>query len=152
MAVKAVQHDDMTEDHDDMIIEYGIDISEAEAPDPLPVGEYLAQIRGVSRKTSATSGKDYAAVSFYVSPEEYPADFDPAMAPDGKTLVYRRVSLDTKSPAAAFNMRRFCEAIGAPMSRQVNLNEWINLDARITIEHDEYEGINRENIVRVNPV
>lgn len=135
---------------DSMIIEFSEDISEAEAPDPLPVGDYRAQIRSAAPRVSVNTGNKYAAVGFYISPDEYPADYDANNAPDGKTVLYRRVSLED-NPAARFNMRRFCEAIGAPMSRSVNMADWLNLEARVTIEHDEFEGINRENITRVNP-
>lgn len=130
------------------VIEFSEDIADAEQPEPLPKSDYLAEIRGVEVKTSNSKGTKYAAVSFYISPEQYPADFDVNNAPDGKTLVYRRVSLEDTAQAR-FNLRRFLEAIGAPMSKTIDVNEWVGLSGRVTIDHEEYEGVMREQIVKV---
>ncbi len=56
------------------IIEYDTDLSEAEAPVPLPAGDYPAEIRSAERKTSA-AGNEYINVTFHISPEAYPADY-----------------------------------------------------------------------------
>lgn len=132
------------------IVEFSEDISQAEAPEPLPVGEYPATIRAVKVMLSQR-GTKYAAVSFMVSPDEFPADYPVENAPDGKTIVYRRCSLED-NPQARYMLRNFCEAIGAAASKRIDVNEWIGLDAVINIEHDEYEGVKREQISRVNPV
>lgn len=130
------------------IIEFSEDIGEAEAPEPLPVGEYAATIRSVEGKLSAR-GTKYAAVGFHIAPEEFPADFDPAMAPDGKLIIYRRCSLED-TQQARFMLRKFLENIGATASKKIDLNDWVGLEARIEVDHDEYEGVMREQITRVN--
>src|SRR5690606_26873348 len=56
------------------LIEYAEDLSEAEAPVPLPEGDYIAEIRQAEIKTSGR-GNQYVNVTFHVSPEQYPADF-----------------------------------------------------------------------------
>jgi hypothetical protein len=136
-------------DEEMSIVEFSEDISQAEAPEPLPVGEYPATIRAVEVKLSQR-GTKYAAVSFMVSPDEFPADYPVENAPDGKTIVFRRCSLED-NPQARYMLRNFCEAIGAAASKRIDVNEWIGLDAVINIEHDEYEGVKREQITRVNP-
>ena len=130
------------------IIEFSDDISTAEAPEPLPAGEYLATITKVELKTSQR-GTKYAAVTFVIAPEEFPADYPLENAPDGKTVVYRRCSLED-NPQARFMLRNFCEAIGATASKRIDLNEWFNLTAMVQIDQDEYEGVKRENIVRIS--
>lgn len=140
----------MAEDEDlGSIVEFSEDIGEAEAPEPLPIGEYPAEIRGAELKTSQR-GTRYAAVSFFIKPEDYPADYPSDAAPDGKTVIYRRVSMEDNQ-RARYMCRLFCEAVGAPMSKQIDVNEWVSLAATISIEHDTFEGVTREQIARVNP-
>lgn len=130
------------------IVEFSEDISAAEQPEPLPVGEYAATIRQAEVKTSQR-GTKYAAVTFLIAPEEFPADFPTENAPDGKVIVYRRCSLED-NPQARWMLRNFCEAIGATAAKRIDVNEWIGLEARVQIDHDEYEGVVREQISRVN--
>lgn len=130
------------------IIEYSEDISTAEAPEPLPVGDYPAEIRAAERKTSA-KGNPYGAVTFFIAPENYPADFTQG-DPDGMSLAFNRVPVDD-TPAARYRMRKFCEAIGAPTGSRVDMNEWIGLTAVVSITHDTYEGETRAVISKVNP-
>lgn len=133
------------------IMEFAEDISTVEAPEPLPVGEYPATIRGAEIKLGTTSGKQYAAVSFYISPEEYPADYPVDVAPDGKIIIYRRVPMEYDR-ASMFQLRKFCEAINAPMAKKIDVTEWIGLEARVQIGHDTWEGLPREQIERVASV
>lgn len=130
------------------IVEYSADISDAEAPEPLPVGEYAASIRAADVRVSSKDTR-YYAVQFHVSPDEFPADYPTDIAPDGKLLTFRRLSAEDNQ-LARFNVRKFCEAVGATMSKKVDTNEWVGLEARIQIEHDTYEGVTRENITRVS--
>ena len=130
------------------IVEFSEDISEAEAPEPLPTGEYPATIRQAEIKISQR-GTKYAAVTFVVSPDEYPADYPAENAPDGKVIVFRRCSMED-NPQARYMLKNFCDAIGATASKKIDVNEWVGLDATIEIDHDEYEGVVREQIKRVN--
>lgn len=129
------------------IVEFSEDIAEAEAPEPLPEGDYTAEIMGAEVRISQT-GKKYGAISFMISPDEYPADYPVENAPDGVLIVYRRVSLED-TPTARFMTRRFCEAIGAPMARQLDLSQWVSLSAKVHVTNSEWEGIPRAEIDRV---
>lgn len=131
------------------IIDFSNDINDAEPPEPLPTGDYVATIQKAEVKISQRDTK-YCAVSFYIKVEDYPADFPVENAPDGKTIIYRRVGLED-TQQSRYMLRRFCEAIGAPMSAQIDVNDWMGLEAQVTVDHDEYEGVTRENITRVNP-
>lgn len=125
------------------IVEYSEDIATAEAPPPLPVGEYPAQIKSATVKESQ-KGSKYYEVMFYLSPNEYPADFDKG-DPDGMQLAYRRLSAEDK-PQARFNMRKFCEAIGATASKRIDVNDWIGLEGKIQVVHETYEGVQRAQV------
>lgn len=139
----------MAEDDVMTIVEFSSDIAEAEAPEPLPVAEYPASIRSAKVKVSTNSGNKYAEVMFHVSPDNFPADYPADIAPDGKMIAYRRLVMEDDA-RSRFNVRKFCEAIGAPMSKKIDVAEWVGLEARIQIEHETYEGVNREVIQRVS--
>jgi len=128
-------------DEQSSIIEYSEDISNAEAPLPLPVRTYPAVIRKVEALTSQ-KGSRYAAVSLYISVDDYPADYPTENAPDGTTLVFRRIALDDTA-AGRYRMRKFCETIGAPATKRVDLNDWLNLSCQVAVKHEEFEGEKR---------
>lgn len=129
------------------ILEFSSDVASAEAPPPLPVGEYTASIKGVEQKVSSTTGKDYLSVALVVSPDDYPADFDTDrdMFPDGVTLQYNRLVAED-SARARYNMRKWCEAIGAKMGKQIDPNDWLGLSVKVKIKHEKYEGEDRAQI------
>ena len=137
----------MSEDNLPSIVEFSDDIGDAEAPTPLPTGIYEASIRAVEQKESQRATK-YAAVSFFISPEQYPVDFTDGN-PEGMTLVYRRVSLED-NPNSRYNLKRFLTAIGAPLGKRIDLSEWIGCVANVEITHDSYEGVVRAQIAKIN--
>lgn len=138
----------MSENEIGSIIEYGDDLSEAEAPVPLTAGDYPAEIRGAEIKTSA-KGNKYINVTFIVNADDYPADYTEGN-PDGTTLSFMGVSPENNT-RARYNMRKFLEAIGQPLGKSVDLNDWIGSTAIITVTHEMYEGVPQARIKKVNP-
>lgn len=129
------------------VVEFDDDISQAEAPVPLPVGDYQAEIRGATQKTSQ-NGNPYASVQFFIPAEQYPADYTEG-EPDGSVLTYNRVSLQN-TPASRHRLRKFGEAIGAPLGKKIDLNDWVGRTATVTVQHDTYEGEQRAAIGKVS--
>ena len=132
---------------EDTIIEYSEDISDAEPPVPLPPGTYSASIRASEKRLNGKQTGYYAATTFFVSPDEYPADYVDGN-PDGTTIIYRRVSVED-NPMARFGMRTFCEAVGAKMGKNIDLNNFVGLEARIEITNEMWEGFPRHQINKV---
>jgi hypothetical protein len=128
------------------IIEYSVDISKQDEPDPLPPGDYVGTIRGAVQQLSKKNTK-YAEVAFFIDSDQYPADYTEGN-PEGMTLIYRRVSLED-NPMARYQARKFCEAIGAPMGKKLDLNEWVGLEATVEVVNEIWEGSNRANVSRV---
>jgi hypothetical protein len=128
------------------IVEFSIDLNDQEAPEPLPAGEYAGVIRKAEVRESQR-GTMYGAISFYVGADQYPADFKDG-PDDGLTLVFRRVGLED-NPQARYGTKRFIQAIGAPLSKKVDVNEWVGLEAALDVVHDTYEGVTRAVIDRV---
>lgn len=128
------------------VIEFDDDISQAEPPVPLPVGDYPAEIRAATQKTSQ-AGNPYAAVQFFISADAYPADYTEG-EPDGTLLTFNRVSLQN-TPGSRHRLRKFGEAIGAPLGKKIDLSDWVGRTATVTIQHDTYEGETRAAIGKV---
>jgi len=130
----------------DSIVEFSVDLNKQEEPEPLPTGEYVGVIRDAEVKISARETR-YAAVTFVISPEQYPADFTEGH-PDGTIIVYRRVSLED-NPQARWGTKRFIEAIGGKLSKAVDVSEWGGCEAAVEVVHEAYEGVTRPVISRV---
>ena len=129
------------------IIEYQDDIADAQPPAPLPVGKYHGEVVAAAIKLGNTSGKPYCQVNFRIESEQYPADFVDGN-PEGTTVIYRRVS-PAPTAQARFGMKRFLEALNAPMGRNLNLADWLGKQATLDIVHTTYEGMPRMEIKAV---
>ncbi|NJL53745.1 hypothetical protein HC928_00470 [bacterium] len=127
------------------IIEYSEDVAEAEAPPPIPQTTYPAVIKDAQAKLSINKGTRYAEVMFHISADQLPADFPADIYPDGVTIAFRRISLED-NPVARYRMRKFCEAIGAPAGKRIDMSEWIGLEAVVDVGHEVYEGLARHVI------
>ena len=131
------------------IIEFSEDISKAEAPVPLPIGEYPFEIRKAEGKAAVATGNKYAAISLFVDADNYPADYTDG-DPDGTLLIYRSVSLED-TPPARHNMRKFLEAVGGMVKgAKVDMNTWIGLTGVVGVTHEEYEGEARAVAKKIN--
>lgn len=128
------------------LMEFSSDLSEAEAPPPLPVGEYPATIVKAEIKDSQ-KGNKYLALMFRIEPESYPADFIDGN-PEGETLAYNRLVLQD-TPQGRYRARKFNESVGAPNSTRIDPNEYMGLTATVGIVHDTWEGEKRAQIAKV---
>lgn len=133
----------------DSVVEYSISLDKQEAPKPLPSNNYRAVISAAEKRVSARE-TIYAAVTFNISADQYPADFTEGN-PNGTVIVYRRCSLEDH-PQARWGCRRFCEAIGAPLGKRIDVSEWVGLEANVEVGEDTYEEVTRPVIMRVNPI
>lgn len=130
------------------ILDYSSDIADAEAPKALPAGDYPAEITAAEVGTSQSSGKPRVDVTFKIDFNSFPADYEDAESfADGKLVHFYVGAADDK--ASKFRMRKFLESIGAPASTRIDVNDWVGRKATVTIEPDEYEGIERERIRKV---
>jgi hypothetical protein len=128
------------------VYEYSQDIASAEAPPPLPTGEYRASVRSIEAAISKSSGKPMAVLTYYISPDQYPADYTEGNA-DGETLTFYAPLEDT--PRNRFRLRKFCEMHGVVASRRINLPDFIGQDVILNVSHEDYQGMPQ---ARGNPV
>ena len=139
----------MANDERPSIRHFSVDISTVEAPDPLPAGDYPATIQRAAVRESK-AGNEYVSVMFHIRPEDYPVDYEVENAPDGTQLSYNRVPW-ADDRRSHYQLRKFCEAIGADMSANININDWMHHEATVSIEHGTWEGEDRAEIRRVSP-
>ena len=135
-------------DDQNLIVTYAEDINEATKPEPLPAGDYEFEIREVKREVSQ-KGMACAVPIYFISYAQYPADFIDG-DPDGTNLRGFVSLADDKN--ARFRMKTFCAAIGAPVSNQVDMSEWIRCTGIVTVEHRMYEGEPQANAKKISAI
>ena len=89
---------------DESMISFSEDLSDAEAPLPLPERDYPATITDAARHHTQ-DGRPMIKTTWKINEEDFPVDFDPGMAPGGKTITHFLMADDT--PASRFRVRRF---------------------------------------------
>lgn len=140
----------MMDDTEMGIIEFGEDISDAEAPEPLPQGVYPAEVTSATAGESKSSGRLQITTRFRVSPDDYPADYPMEHAPDGFERSTWTPCGD--NPNGRHRTRQLCEALGVPASKNVDLSDFIGKTCRIQIAPDtNLNGEPDARIVKVLP-
>lgn len=119
------------------VIEFDEDLNNVEAPKPLPMGTYDAVIQSAEPMMSKNSDRLMAKVTYMISADQYPVDYTDGN-PNGTTLT-SYIFLD-KSARSKWALKRFCQAIGAPLSNSVDITTWVGLPARVEVSNEMYEG------------
>lgn len=131
------------------MIEYTESLADVESPKALPLADYPGEVITALHVLSNSSGKPQLAVTFRIKPEDFPADFEDADAyPDGVTATFYRSTEQTKSQM--FRMRRFLEALGVKLGKKLDANDLVGKTAILSVEPDEFEGIENTRIRKVS--
>lgn len=131
------------------VFEFADDISKAEAPPPLPPRSYIGTVTGATAKFDK-NGKKYASVEFTISPDQFPPDFA-AVQSDAVKIRYNFVPLDD-TMQARYRLKKFCEAIRCPVSRRVDINDFIGKSASLSVDSRDYQGVPQANIKSVEAI
>lgn len=129
------------------IIEFSEDIATAEAPEPLPSGDYAATIKHAEIRMSERSGNKYLSLQCHIPADQYPADYVDGN-PDGTTLAYNRLVMED-TPAARYRLKKAMEALGLQPTRSVDVTSFIGLGCIVTTKIEKYEGEARANIAAI---
>lgn len=120
------------------VYEFSTNVGDAKPPQPLPTGEYRATVRSIEPAISKSSGKPMAVLAYFVSPDQYPADYTDGN-PEGTTSnVY--MSLED-SPRNIWQLKQMCEMHGVVASKRINLTEFMGQDVIVNVTHEEYQGL-----------
>jgi hypothetical protein len=132
------------------ILTFSEDITNAPPPPLLPAGPYPAEIIGAVRKTSATSKKDYAQITFRINAESYRAD-DTDSDPDGTVITYNFLQM-SDTPQNRHRWRVFLEKIGGRLGRTIDLNALIGLTATVDVTHQAPNEFRDEPSVQISRI
>jgi len=94
------------------------DVSQTEAPPPLPVGQYIGEVVGCEPKLSS-KGSPMCVVQFRIGADQYPADYKDGN-PDGTTLTHYIVVQDNQQ--SRFRLKTFVEALGLTVRKEFDPN------------------------------
>lgn len=119
------------------VMEYSQSVADQEKPKPLPARQYRAECRGAEFKVSG-KGKRYAALSLYISPDQYPADYTDGN-PEGTTMTWGRTSGED-TPTGRYSMKKLHETFGLPVPKTtVDLNQFLGRTVLIDIKHELFQ-------------
>lgn len=120
------------------VYEFSTNVADAKPPQPLPVGEYRATVRSIEPAVSKSSGKQMAVITYFVSSDQYPADYTDGNPEGTVSNVY--MSLED-SARNIWMLKQMCEMHGVVASKRINLTEFMGQDVIVNVTHEEYQGL-----------
>ncbi|CAB4163250.1 hypothetical protein UFOVP810_9 [uncultured Caudovirales phage] len=120
------------------VYEFSTNVADAKPPQPLPTGEYRATVRGIEPAVSKSSGNQMAVISYFVSPDQYPADYVDGN-PEGTTSNFYLSLVD--NPRNIWLLKQMCEMHGVVASKRINLTEFMGQDVVVSVSHEDYQGM-----------
>lgn len=135
----------MTDEALPSVLTFSEDIANAKPPAPLPASTYRGSVKHAAHEISKNSGKRMIKIEFHVTADQYPADYTDGN-PDGTVLSYYVPAEDT--PQGRFNVKRICETLGVPMSREIDVSQMFGREAMLKVVHEPYEGNQQAKITR----
>ena len=121
------------DDDGDYDFSYTSDISEAERPPVLPAREYIGEIVSY-KKTQTQNGKPNLTLGINISPDQYPVDYNPEIAPDGVTIRFRSQDLgDTFS--GRYNAKKLAAAMRIPRTNGFKEGDFLGKKVKVALGH-----------------
>jgi hypothetical protein len=124
------------DDGSEFLFTYDTNVDEAKAPEPLPVGNYIAEITDIRPGTDNFSGQPNFQLRMVVDPSHYPADYSPENAPDGVTVVFfsPAVGNDRKG---MWNMKVIAEKLRIPGTNRFKREDFVGKQVNVELDHRE---------------
>lgn len=135
------------------IIELDMNLDEFEDFEPLPSRDYEAEVRKAESRIS-DKGTEYYYVQFVIHPDDFPADYDRANAPEGLNLIYARLMKpDPADRRSITAMKKWYRALGMDLKTTViNPGEWEGKRAKLTVGIGQFNGEDRNEIKAVSTI
>lgn len=130
------------------MFEFSQDLADAKKPPLLPIGEYNATVIKAVPGFKEETGNRWLNISYRISPDNYPADYDASFDPEGKVVFYMTKPLKDDA-RGRYNASELLKAHGLPGGRGLNPNDLIGQSARVRIVHDNYGGEAKEKVASV---
>ena len=131
---------------DEGVLEFDMDISDAEKPPLFPIGWYPAEIKSASAGLSKSSGNRMVTFTTTISPDDYPADYPAEIEPDGKE--FRLYIPATNKPKDKYRWRQICEAVGVTPSSELRMEDFFGKKWMVEVVHrqNSQTGEQEENL------
>ncbi len=133
------------------LITFSQNIADAEAPAPLPPGEYEGVCVAAEPGLSKSSGNPMLPLKFKITADQFPVDWESGGV-DELDFTYNR--LTTRDTAQdRFRMKNICIALGVPMSNNIDPNDFVGKRAKLVIETGkDLEGNPRADLAKILPL
>ncbi len=129
------------------VFEYEYNVGDAEAPKPLPVGEYKASVKNVEAQRSKNTGNEMLKITYMIDADQYPIDYQDG-SPDGTPItVYITTdpNVINKEPRNRFLLKQFCERHGVSVSKRLNAPDFMGAEVIMSVTHKDYQGVLQAN-------
>lgn len=132
------------------ILELDMDLESFEDFEPLPAGEFPAEVRSAELKVS-DKGNEYYYIVFNIHPDDFPADYAVENAPEGMNLVFARVQKpDPKNRRSITAVKNLYRALGMDLkTSRINPGDWEGKRAKLVVDRSEFNGETRNGIKSV---
>jgi len=138
----------MSDNEIENVFVYSEDLNNAEAPNPLPAGNYPAEVRKSEIADSKSKpGNKNLVLGLYIAPESYPHDYLDGN-PDGTTLTVYRPLQDTTR--GRYRMKKFNEVMGVKSSKTIDPNDYMGCACTVKIDtRMGMDGLPQENVAEI---
>lgn len=136
------------------IIELAGNIAEMEEYEPLPDGVYPGELQDIEVRANEKTPQGFLTSQFRISPDHYPADYDPANAPEGVIVTQGYIALpDPNNRRTVRPFKKFLEALGVKLEgNEFDPQAWIGSEVQLLIKRGEYQGAFVNNIEAISPL
>lgn len=136
------------------LIKLAAGIEEFAEYEPLPAGQYRAELREIEVRHSEKQPNGYLYMVFRVDPSDFPVDYDAGNAPDGVKLTYARVQLpDANNRRTVKPFKDMLKAMGLELQgSEFNPTDWIGREVQMLLSTGEYQGSPTNNVEKISPL
>lgn len=129
------------------ILELDMNLEDFEDFEPLPPGNYPAEVRSAEMRISE-KGNEYYYCTIIINPNDFPADYDVANAPDGLILVYARMQKpDANNRRSITQIKNWYRALGLKMKTNIiDPETWVGHKLMVNLGLSEFQGEVRNDI------
>lgn len=135
---------------DGSIVELDMNLDEYDDYEPLPPGGYPFTVTLAETRTS-DKGNDFYYCTLQIHPDDFPADYDVANAPEGANLTYARMQKpDPRNRRSITAVKNWLKAIGMTLKTpRINPAEWEGKKGKVILKNGKFNNQPTNEIVAI---
>ena len=136
------------------IIKLASNLSEMAEYEPLPDGLYSAELQDVDHKINEKNPEGFFTITYRISPDDFPADYDAGNAPEGLQVTQGFLALPSATNRRTVRpFKSFLTALGVSTDLDtVDPEEWIGKNVQILLTRSSFQGSLINNVDGVSPL